>query len=88
LLLKFCENEKHAMHWGHGWFCEFSQSVAKRNAFLAFWNAWNEVELKGEVESEWLKCQFSQVEGDLDLQKIFKAVPISNKKAQGKRWLW
>jgi hypothetical protein len=41
--------------------------VARRGAFLGFPNAWNGVELKGEVESKGLKCQFSQVEGDLDL---------------------
>jgi len=41
--------------------------VVRRGAFLAFRNAWNGVELKGEVESKGLKCQFSQVEGDLDL---------------------
>jgi len=46
---------------------DLHEVVARRGAFLAFWNAWNGVELKGEVENKWLKCQFSQVEGDLDL---------------------
>ncbi len=33
--------------------------------------------LEGGAKSEKLKRQFSQVEGDLDLQKIPKLVPIS-----------
>jgi hypothetical protein len=32
-----------------------------------------------------LKRQFSQLEGDLDLQMIIKLVPISNKKALRKK---
>jgi hypothetical protein len=36
--------------------------------------------LEDEVESEELKCQFSQVEEDLNLQNIPKSIPISNKK--------
>jgi hypothetical protein len=69
-------------------FMDLHKVVARRSTFLGFWNAWNWVELKGEVETEGLKCQFSQVERDLDLQKIFKPIPISNKKAQGKKQLW
>jgi hypothetical protein len=53
--------------------------VVRRSAFLAFPNAWNEGELKGGVESEGLECQFSQVEGDFNLQKIPKLVSISKK---------
>ncbi len=41
--------------------------VVKTNAFSAFPSAQNGIELKGGVESEKFKCQFSQVEGDLDL---------------------
>ncbi len=41
--------------------------IAKRNAFSAFPSVWNGVELEGGIESEELKCQFSQVEGDLNL---------------------
>jgi hypothetical protein len=36
------------------------------------------------LESEELKCQFSQVERDLNLQKIPKPIPISKKRAL--RW--
>jgi len=41
--------------------------VVKKNAFSAFPSAQNGIELEGGVESEKFKCQFSQVEGDLDL---------------------
>ncbi len=41
--------------------------VAKRNAFSAFPNAQNGIELEGGAKSEGSKCQFSQMEGDLDL---------------------
>jgi hypothetical protein len=41
--------------------------VVARSAFSIFPSAQNGVELKGEVESEGLKHQFSQVEEDLDL---------------------
>jgi hypothetical protein len=36
--------------------------------------------LKGGAKSEGLKCQFSQVERDLDLQEIPKLVPIPKKR--------
>ncbi len=55
--------------------------VAKR--ISAFSNAQNGGESKGGVESGGLKCQFSQVEGNLDLQKIPKSVPILRR-----RQLW
>ncbi len=51
--------------------------VTRRNAFSTLPSAWNEVESKGGIESGGLKHQFSQVEGDLDLQKIPK--PIQRK---------
>jgi hypothetical protein len=34
-----------------------------------------------------LKCPFSQVEGDLDLQEVLKLTPFSKKEQQGRRWL-
>ncbi len=34
-----------------------------------------------------LKCPFSQVEGDLDLQEILKLTPLPKKEQQGRRWL-
>jgi hypothetical protein len=37
------------------------------------------------TESEGLKCQFSQVQGDLDLQEFPKLIPISNKKEPRKK---
>ncbi len=49
-------------------FMDIHKVVAKRNVFLTFWSAQNGVELKGGVEDGRLKCQFSKVEGDLDLQ--------------------
>jgi hypothetical protein len=45
-----------------------AHKVDVRSAFLAFSSAWNGVELEGWPENEGLKCQFSQVEKDLDLQ--------------------
>jgi hypothetical protein len=43
--------------------------VVRRSAFPALPNAQNEGETEGEVESRGLKCQFSHMKGDLDLQK-------------------
>ncbi len=60
--------------------------VAKKNAFAVFPNAQNANELEGQTESQRLKHQFSQMERDLDLQKIPKLVIILNKKKHnGKR---
>ncbi len=59
--------------------------IAKRNAFSAFPSVWNGVKLEGKVENEELKCQFSQMERDLDLQEILKLIPISNKWAPKKK---
>jgi hypothetical protein len=53
--------------------------ISRRNAFSALPSAHNEDELKSGVESERLKRQFYQVEGDLNLQEIFKPVPIPKK---------
>ncbi len=59
--------------------------VARRSAFLALPNAQNEGESIGGVESGRLKHQFSQVEGDLDLQKIPNLVSITKNKAPKKK---
>ncbi len=54
--------------------------VVQRNAFSAFPNTWNEAESKGGAESEKLRRQFSQMDRDMNLQKIFKWILISKKK--------
>jgi hypothetical protein len=54
--------------------------VARRSAFLIFPSAQNGVELKGGVEDERLKHQFSKVKGDLVLQEILKPIFIIKKK--------
>jgi hypothetical protein len=41
--------------------------------------------LEGGAKSGGLKCQFSQVEVDLDLQEILKLVPIPMKRAPKKK---
>jgi hypothetical protein len=58
--------------------------IVKRNEFSSFPSLWNVVDSEGGIESEELKRQFSQVEGDLNLQEIPKPIPISNKRAL--RW--
>jgi hypothetical protein len=55
--------------------------IAKRNAFLTFSSAQNGVELKGGVEDERLKHQFSKVKGDLILEQILKPIFIIKKKS-------
>ncbi len=60
-------------------FVNFHKVIARRNAFLALPSAQNKGELKSGVKSERLKCQFSQEEGYLNLQEIFKLVPIPKK---------
>ncbi len=83
-MIKFYENGGHAMDGGHCWkhttppFLTNSRvdmvgfvnvhKVVVRSAFLAFSCAWNGVELEGGIKNKRLKCQFSQVEKDLDLQ--------------------
>ncbi len=64
-------------------FMDFHKMVGK-SSFLVFSSAQNESEWKGGPKSEELKFQFSQVEGDLNLQKMFKLVPIPQKKHQRK----
>jgi hypothetical protein len=49
-------------------YVDLHKVVVKRIAFLAFLSARNEGESVGEVESEGLKHQFSQMERDLDLE--------------------
>ncbi len=59
--------------------------VIKRSAFSTFPSAQNGGEFEGLVESGSLKHQFSQVEGDLDLQEIFKLIFIPRIKAPKKK---
>jgi hypothetical protein len=66
-------------------FVNLTRRLLEKSAFLAFPNAQNEVELKGGVENERLKCQVLQMKGSLDLQEISKLVSIPNKKAQEKK---
>jgi len=66
-------------------FVNLTRQLLEKSAFLAFPNAQNEVELKGGVENERLKCQVLQMKGSLDLQEISKLVSIPNKKAQEKK---
>jgi hypothetical protein len=51
----------------------------------AFPSARNEGELKGGAKSEKLKCQFSQVKGDLNLQEMPKFISIPKKSTQKKK---
>ncbi len=59
-------------------FMDLHKMVGK-SAFLAILSEW-----KGETKSEELKPQFSQVEGDLNLQKMFKPIPIPHKNTKNK----
>jgi hypothetical protein len=55
---------------------------------LVFPSAQNRGEAKGELKNERLKCQFTQMEGDLDLQEIPKLVSFQRKEQQRKiKWL-
>jgi hypothetical protein len=62
--------------------------VVRRSAFLALLNAQNGGESEGGEEIGGLKHQFSQVDGDLDLQEILKLVHIPRRKHPKKRQLW
>jgi hypothetical protein len=64
-------------------FVDHYKVVAKRISTLP--SARNGGESKDGAKSGRLKCQFSQVEGNLDLQKIPKLVPILGKRACGER---
>ncbi len=67
-------------------FVDLHKVVVRTSAFFAFPSAWDGVESEyTRVESEGLKCQFSQVERYLDLQENTRLVPISNKKALRKK---
>ncbi len=67
-------------------FVDLHKVVVRRSEFSTFPSAQHGVELEcTRVESEGLNRQFSQVEGDLDLQDITKLVLISNKKAPRKK---
>jgi hypothetical protein len=66
-------------------FVNHHKVVTKRSAFSALPSAQNGGESKGGVKSGSLKHQFSQAEGDLDLQKILKSVLIPNIRAPKKK---
>jgi hypothetical protein len=52
----------------------------KKNAFSAFPSAQNKMKVNQKVwGKKWRQHQFSQVKGDLNLQKILKPIPISKK---------
>jgi hypothetical protein len=53
--------------------------------FSAFSRAQNEGESKGEAKSQKLKGQFSQVEGELNLQEILKFILIPKKSTKIKK---
>jgi len=53
--------------------------VVRKIAFSTLSSARNRGESKGGIESGRLKCQFSQVERDLDLQEIPKISSHSKK---------
>ncbi len=59
--------------------------VVRMCAFTTFSSVQNGGELKFGAESEGLQCQFLQVEGDLDLQKISKLIPIPKKRILRKK---
>ncbi len=60
--------------------------VVRRSAFsLALPNAQDGGETEGGVESKGLKCQFSHMEGDLDLQKSLNWFPFQKGKHQRKK---
>jgi hypothetical protein len=58
--------------------------VIARNTFSTFSGAWNETESKGGIEIETLKCQFSQLKGDLNLEEMLKSVFIKKKNSKEK----
>jgi len=60
-------------------FVDLPKVVVRKSAFSTFPCAQNEDELKGEVKNERLKRKFSQVKGNLDLQKISKLILIPKK---------
>ncbi len=66
-------------------FVDHHNVVTKRSAFSTLPSAQNGGEFEGGVESRSLKHQFSQVEGDLDLQKNFKSIFIPKIKAPKKK---
>jgi hypothetical protein len=66
-------------------FVDLHKVVVRRSAFLALPSAQNKGESKEELKSEGLKCQFTQMEGDLDLQEISKLVLFQRKEQQRKK---
>ncbi len=61
------------------------KAVARRSAFLTLPNAQNGGESIGGVKNGRLKRQFSQLEGDMDLQNIPKLVSITKNKTPKKK---
>jgi len=59
--------------------------ITRRSAFSTFPNAQNGGESEGGAKSGRLKCQFSQMERDINLQEIPKLVPILKKKTSRKK---
>jgi hypothetical protein len=55
-------------------YVDLHKVIVRRSAFSTFLNARNEDELEGEIESEGLKHQFSQREGDLYLEPPISCV--------------
>jgi hypothetical protein len=45
------------------------------------------MKMNNKARQKMLKCQFSQVEGNLNLQEIFKSILIPKKKYQEKKQL-
>ncbi len=62
--------------------------VVRKNVFPVLGNAQNDGVLEVRTKTfghTWLKQSFSQVEGDLDLQEIFKLAPLPKKIATNKK---
>jgi hypothetical protein len=58
--------------------------VVRRSAFLTFSNIRNKDEIARWAKSKRLNSQFSQMEGNFNLQKMSKLVPIPNKSTNKK----
>jgi hypothetical protein len=66
-------------------FVKVHEVIVERSAFLAFSRAQNEGESNGEIKSERLKGQLSQVKGELNLQEMLKLISIPKKRHQDKK---
>jgi hypothetical protein len=63
-----------------------SHKVIVKSTFQPFSSARNVGELKGGAKSEELRCQFSQVKGDLNLQEMPKLISIKTKAPKNNLW--